>query len=467
MARLLHGVSPFVKAYMNIDELAHKPVGRLLWQYSLPAVVGMLVNALYNIVDRIYIGQGVGPEAISGLAITFPVMNLVAAMGVLIGAGASARTSIALGAGNRRAAEVILGNSLILTLVIGTAYVLVFEAFLDQILTAFGATAVTLPYAREFMLWIMPGLVITNICFSFNNIMRASGYPTRAMVTMILGAGLNIAIAPIFIFWLDLGIKGAAIANDISMTVSAAFVMWHFLQKGSTLHFTAGTYRPRPRVIWSIISIGAAPSLVNAAACLINMTVNVSLIAYGTDLDVGAAGIFITYTAVIVNVLIGINLGMQPIVGYNYGAGQLHRLRRTFLLACCAASAICIAGCLFGILFPRLIAATFTTDSHLIDITARGLSIALVMFWVVGFQVTATGFFQSIGRAAESIILSLCRQIIFMYPLLKLLPPYFGIDGVWMSFPISDALATIVTAAMIVWQFTKINRLTPAKQPAS
>lgn len=452
---------------MNIDELAHKPIGRLLWQYSAPAVVGMLVMSLYNVIDRIYIGRGVGPEAISGLAITFPVMNLSAAMGVLIGAGASARTSILLGAGDRQGAQTILGNALILTLVIGTTYTLLFGYFIDEILLAFGASPATLPYARDFMLWILPGMLVINLCFSFNNIMRASGYPMRAMVTMILGAVLNIAIAPIFIFALDLGIKGAAIASDISMAISAAFVMAHFMRKESNVHFCRGIYRLKLPVVWSIITIGAAPSLVNAAACLINMTVNVSLVKYGSDLDVGAAGIFITYTSLIVTFVVGLCMGMQPIIGYNFGAGKIHRLRRTYLLACATGSGICTAGCIFGLLFPRLIASVFTTDSHLIEVTANGLQTALVMFWMVGFQVISTGFFQSIGRATESIVLSLSRQIIFLYPLLKILPEYFGLNGVWMSFPISDTLATMVTLALITWQFIKINRLTKPQMQSS
>lgn len=211
------------------------PVGRLLWRYSLPAIIGMMVMALYNCIDRIFIGQGVGPEAISGLAVTFPVMNLSAAFGVLIGGGAAARTSILLGAKDHEGAERVLGNSLLLTLVIGTLYTSLFGIFVDDILLAFGATAVTLPYARDFMLWIIPGMIVINITFSFNNIMRASGYPVKAMVTMLIGAVCNVILAPIFIFWLDLGIKGAAIATDISMAISAVFVMRHFFRKDSTV----------------------------------------------------------------------------------------------------------------------------------------------------------------------------------------------------------------------------------------
>lgn len=442
----------------NITELAHKPIGRLLWQYSAPAVVGMLVMSIYNVIDRIYIGRGVGPEAISGLAITFPVMNLSTAMGVLIGAGASARTSIMLGASDNAGADRVLGNSLVLSLVIATTYTLLFGVFLDDILIAFGASAVTLPYARDFMMWILPGLVVTNLCFSFNNIMRASGYPVKAMVTMILGAVLNVALAPLFIFVFDLGIKGAAMATDISMLISAAFVMWHFVQKRSVVHFHRGIYRLDRRIVWGIVSIGAAPSVVNAAACFINMTVNTSLVRYGGDLDVGAAGIYITYTSLLVTFVVGLGMGMQPIVGYNYGAGKLHRLWKAYSIATIVATVACTAGCVGGLFFPERIAGLFTTDSHLIEITANGLRKAMLMFWMVGFQIVSTSFFQSIGYAGKSIILSLSRQVLFLYPLLKIFSAYYGLDGVWYSFPVSDACATMVTAVLVAGQFVIIRR---------
>ncbi|MCM1451211.1 MAG: MATE family efflux transporter [Clostridium sp.] len=440
----------------NIKELATEPVGKLLWRYSLPAVIGMMVMALYNCVDRIFIGQGVGPEAISGLAVTFPVMNLSAALGVLIGGGAAARTSILLGARDFEGAERVLGNSLLLTLVIGTIYISLFGIFVDDILLAFGATAVTLPYARDFMLWIIPGMIVINITFSFNNIMRASGYPVRAMVTMMIGAVCNAILAPIFIFWLDLGIKGAAIATDISMVISAIFVMSHFISKKSTIHFRKGIYGLRWRIVWAIVSIGAAPSLVNAASCFVTMQLNQSLLRYGGDIDVGAAGIFITYSSLLVTFVVGLGLGMQPIVGYNYGAGLLGRLKKVYVLATVVATGVCTLGCVVGITFPKYIAMVFTTDAHLIDVTANGLKIAMVAFWVVGFQIISTGFFQSIGKAGKSIFLSLVRQVIFLLPLLLILPGYYRLDGVWVAFPVSDAMATICTIILIIIQFRQI-----------
>lgn len=444
----------------NLRELSEAPVGRLLWRYSLPAVVGMLVMSLYNIIDRVFIGQWVGPEAIAGLAITFPVMNLSAALGVLIGAGGSARISILLGAKDHKGAEAVLGNSLVLLTIIICCYLSVFAIFIDEILLAFGASEVTLPYARDFMLYILPGMFMTNFAFTFNNFMRASGYPLRAMVTMFIGAGMNLVLAPIFIYYLELGIKGAAIATDISMMISAFFVLSHFFSSKSTLRFKADRrmYGLRARVIIPVISIGAAPSVVNAAACFINVIINKTLYAHGGDTAVAAAGIFTTYTSLMTMVVVGICQGMQPIIGYNYGAGRIHRLRRTYWLAVGVSTVIVTVGQVIGLSMPHLIGRAFTTDAGLISETSRCLHISLLAFTVVGFQIVSTTLFQSIGKAAASIFLSLTRQVLFLIPLLLILPPKFGLDGVWAAFPTSDIIATMVTAVMITWQLSRFRK---------
>lgn len=445
----------------KLSELKNEPVGRLLWKYSLPAVVGMLVMSLYNVVDRIFIGQGVGPEAIAGLAITFPVMNLSAALGVLVGAGGAARISILLGANDAQGAQKVLGNALGLMIVIICCYLSVFAIFIDDILLAFGASDVTLPYAHDFMLYILPGMFMTNFAFTFNNFMRASGYPVRAMITMFIGAGLNVFLAPIFIFYFDLGIKGAAMATDVSMTVSAIFVMSHFLRKSSVIRFKhdRNMYALNLRVILSIVSIGAAPSLVNAAACFINVIINKTLYAHGGDIAVGAAGIFTTYTSLMTMVVVGICQGMQPIIGYNYGANQIHRLKRTFWLATGVSTIIVTTGQLFGLLFPEMVGSAFTTDPGLIRETSRCLHISLCTFTLVGFQIVSTTLFQSIGRAGASIFLSMTRQVIFLIPLLLILPSYYGLDGIWASFPASDVLATTVSLFMVLHQLFKFDRV--------
>lgn len=444
----------------KLRELSDSPVGRLLWRYSLPAVVGMLVMSLYNIIDRIFIGQGVGPEAIAGLAITFPVMNLSAALGVLIGAGGSARLSILLGAKDFNGARRTLCSSLILLLIIVCCYLCCFAIFIDEILIAFGASEVTLPYARDFMIYILPGMFMTNFAFTFNNFMRASGYPVKAMITMLIGAGCNLILAPIFIFYLDMGIKGAAIATDISMMISAYFVLSHFFSSKSTLHFTKDRdlYRLRAKIVLPVLSIGAAPSVVNAAACFINVIINKSLYQYGGDMAVAAAGIFTSYTSLMTMVVVGICQGMQPIIGYNYGAGKIGRLRRTYWLAVAVSTVIVSTGQTIGLLFPDYIGRAFSGDAELIRETARCLHISLMAFTVVGFQVVSTTLFQSIGKAKASIFLSLTRQVLFLIPLLLVLPPRMGLDGVWTAFPLSDLVATLVTAVMVSWQLTKFRK---------
>lgn len=448
----------------RLGRLATAPVGRLLWDYSLPAVVGMLVMSLYNVIDRIFIGQGVGPEAIAGLAITFPLMNLATAVGVLVGVGSSARISIVLGAGDKPQANLILGNALTLTFVNAAVYIAAFAIFIDPVLRAFGASDATLPYARDFILYLLPGLLMTNLAYGLNNIMRASGYPSRAMFTMLIGAGANLVLAPLFIFVLDMGIRGAAIATDIAMGISAAFVIAHFFRRDAIVRFTPGTFGLRLHVILSIISIGAAPALVNAASCFINVIINTTLYRYGGDNAVGAAGIFTTYASLLTTIVLGICQGMQPIVGYNYGAGAVGRLRRTFMLAVGVSTLITAAGSVVGVFFPGEVASLFTTDAVLRQNTVRALSHAMLAFSVVGFQVITTAFFQSIGKASQSIFLSLTRQVIFLIPLLLILPGRMGLDGVWFSFPTSDLLATVVALAMVIVQFRKIERSNPRLQ---
>lgn len=443
----------------SVYQLGNESVGRLLWQYSLPAIVGIVVMQLYNIVDRIFIGQGVGSDAIAGLAITFPVMNLSAAVGTLIGAGAAARISIVLGQNDKRKAELILGNSLVLTLLFGVIYVSIFAIFIDDILRLFGASEVTLPYAHDFMAYILPGMLVMNLCFSFNNIMRASGYPTRAMVTMFIGAGLNVMLAPLFIFVFDWGIKGAAIATDIAMTISMIFVMVHFFSKKSELHFKPGIYKLKWSIFTAITAIGAAPFVVNMAGSALNGIVNNVLHQYGGDDAVGALGILMTYAQLLVMVVIGITQGMQPIIGFNYGARKFHRLKRAFWLSVAAGSAVTFLGAMGAQFCPEYIARAFTTDSDLIEKTAQALRISTVAFWAVGFQIVSTNLFQSLGLAGKSIFLSLTRQILFLLPLIYIFSSVLGLQGVWMAYATSDVVATLVTTVMVIFQMRKINKL--------
>lgn len=443
----------------RLNELKNLPVGKLLMKYSTPAIVGIMVMSLYNIIDRIFIGQGVGPDAIAGLAITFPVMNLTTALGMLIGAGASARVSIVLGQNNKEMAFKILGNSIIMTICLGLSYITVFAIFIDDILRLFGASDHTLPYAHDFMIYILPGMLLMNLCYSYNNIMRASGYPTRAMVTMFIGAGLNVILAPIFIFVLKWGIKGAAIATDISMAVSTFFVMHHFMSKKSEIHFKKGIYRLDKTILLSIVSIGMAPFLINSAGCAINAIVNNMLFKYGGDSAVASMGIFTTYSQLLVTIVIGVCQGMQPIIGFNYGARRFDRLRHTYYLAVIISSIVCVLGTLLSLSFPQYIARAFTTDAELIKAIVGSLTITTIMFWGVGFQIVSTNFFQSLGMANKSIFLSLTRQVLFLIPLLLILPPHFGLNGVWYAFPTADAISITITAFLILHQFRVLKRM--------
>ena len=449
--------STATSSHEHLNDLATRPIGRLLWDYSLPGVVGMLVMALYNVVDRIFIGQVVGPEAIAGLAITFPLMNITTAIGVLVGAGSSSWVSILLGKRNYQRAHLMLGNAMTLTLINAAIYIAVFAIWMTPILKAFGAGDITLPYARTYMLCVLPGLMLTNIAFGFNNLMRASGYPVRAMMTMIIGAVTNVVLDAVFVLGFGWGMVGAAIATDIAMGVSALFVMWHFFKPNVSLRFTRGTFGLKRDVVTQIVSVGAAPSLVNIASCLINILINKSLLAHGGDMAIGAAGIFVTYTSLLTTAILGICMGAQPIIGYNFGAKLTHRLRKALWLAIGAATLICVAGSAFGLLFPDLITRAFTSDDYLTQVSVNCLRLSLWAFSTVGIQIVSTTFFQSIGASAKAIFLSLTRQVIFLIPLLLWLPSFMGVDGVWISFPVSDLLATVVTACMLIWQLRSIK----------
>lgn len=447
----------------RLRELATAPVGKLLVRYSLPAIIGTVVMALYNIIDSVVIGHAIDdPNVVAGIAVTFPVMNLATALGMLIGAGAATRVSIVMGQNDRKRAELILGNSVLLTIIIGITYMTAFAIWLNPILRIFGASPNSMPYAREFLLWVLPGMVLMNLTFSYNNVMRASGYPGRAMATSIIGAVLNLLLAPLFLFGFKWGIRGAAIATDISMLVTAFFVMAHFFKKDSTLHFTKGTFYFDWGVIRSVLYIGMAPFLINVAGAVINAIVNTSLLKYGGDNAIAAVVVFNRFVTLFIFVVIGICQGMQPILGYNYGARKLDRLWRTLALSASSALCVTIVGSITGHFAPRQIASMFMQDAGQIECAVNCLRITTLTFWLVGFQIVATNFFQSLGMAAKAVFLSLTRQILFMIPLLLILPPMYGLDGVWSCFPISDAVATIVAALMLLYQIKKIKNMAPA-----
>ena len=448
----------------RLKELATAPIWKLLFKYSLPAVIGTVVSALYNIIDSIVIGHAIkDPDVVAGIAVTFPVMTLATALGMLIGAGAATRISIVLGQKDIRMAEVILGNSVQLSVIIGIIYTSCFAIFVDPILKLFGASAATLPYAREFILWVLPGMVLINLTFAYNNVMRASGYPGKAMYTNIIGAVLNAILAPIFLFCFHWGIRGAAFATDLSMLVTCIWVMSHFFNKKNTLHFAKGAFKFNLPVIKSVLYIGMAPFLINVAGSGINAIVNNSLLKYGGDNAIAAVVVFNRFVTIFVFIVMGICQGMQPILGYNYGSGKYYRLFKTLRLAIISAAIITTLGDIIGHIFPRQIASMFMTDPSQISAAINCLNIATIAFFIVGFQIVSTNFFQSLGMAGKAIFLSLTRQIIFMIPMLMILPGHFGLNGVWASFPICDMLSAIVAGGMLIWQIRRIktNSLQP------
>ena len=426
-------------------ELGSKPVGSLLWQYALPAIIAMTASSLYNMVDSIFIGQGCGALAISGLAITFPFMNLSAAFGAMIGVGSATILSVRLGQRDYDVASKILGNCVTLNTLLGLVFMVVSLLFLDPILRFFGATDNTLPYAREYMEVILVGNAVTHLYLGLNAVLRAIGKPQIAMYSTILTVVLNAIMDPVFIFVLDMGIRGAAVATILAQIVSLVWQLKIFSAKDELVHLQRGIYALKKRIVSDILSIGMAPFLMNLCACVVVIFVNNGLLRYGGDLAVGAYGIVNRIGFVFAMICIGINQGMQPIAGYNYGARQMPRVMKVYYLAMLYATIVCLIAFVAGIFFPEALTRIFTHDEQLISIATHAMVLYMCTFPVVGFQIVTTNLFQSIGMAKISIFLSLTRQLIFLLPGLILMPLAFGLDGIWYAIPLSDLLATVTT----------------------
>lgn len=439
-------------------ELGTKPVGKLLAQYALPAIVAMTASSLYNMIDSIFIGQGVGALAISGLAITFPLMNLSAAFGAAVGIGSSTCISVKLGQKDYAVAENIFGNSFTLNLIVGVLFGLITIIFLDPILYFFGASEHTIPYARDYMLVIMSGNVVSQTFLGMNAVLRAASKPRQAMAATILTVILNIVLAPIFIWPLNMGIKGAAIATILSQAVALEWQLKLFSNQNEILHFQRGIYKLKSSIVKNIVSIGMSPFAMNVCACIVVIFINAGLSKYGGDLAVGAYGIASKVSFIFVMVTIGLNQGMLPIAGYNYGAQCYDRLNRVLKLAMITATVITSTGFIIAEFFPYQCARLFTTDQTLIGMAIEGIRIHMLAFPIVGCQMVITNFFQCIGKAKISIFLSLSRQMLFLLPLLIILPPILKVDGVWTALPISDTVASVVAFVMLANYFRKIKR---------
>ena len=442
----------------NAMELGTQPVGKLLMQYAIPAIIAMTASSLYNIVDSIFIGQGVGPLAISGLAVTFPFMNLGAAFGAMVGVGASTLISVKLGQRDYGTAQVVLGNVVTLNTIIGVVYTIVCLMFLDPILYFFGASADTIVYARDFMEVILLGNIFTHMYLGLNAVLRASGHPQKAMYATINTVVINTILAPIFIYGFEWGIRGAAIATVIAQIVS---LIWQFkilTDKNELLHLRRGIYHLQSKIVKNMIAIGLSPFCMNVASCFIVIFINQGLKEYDGDLAIGAYGIVNRLMFICVMIVMGITQGMQPIAGYNYGAQQYHRVNEVLKLAIWGATAVTTFTFLVGELIPELTVSIFTTDEGLISRAAEGFRIAVLVFPIVGFQMVTSNFFQSIGMANKAIFLSLTRQLLFLLPCLIILPTFMGVAGIWWSMPASDLAASIVAAVLLYKQFQAFKK---------
>ena len=443
------------------EALGTGSIKKLLIEYAGPAIVAMTASSLYNMVDSIFIGHGVGPLAISGLALTFPVMNLSAAFGAMVGVGASTLLSVKLGEGDKDTARRVLGNVVNLNVLLGLSFMAIMLYYLDPLLYFFGASDDTIVYAREYLQIILLGNTITHTYLGLNATLRSAGYPQKAMKQTLTAVILNTILDPIFIYPMKMGVAGAACATVIAQLVPLIASLKHFSNKTELIHFSRDIFVPRWDIIKESLAIGMSPLCMQMAACCVVIIINKSLNHYGGadgDLAIGAYGIVTKLAMFFVMIIMGLNQGMQPIVGYNYGAKKYDRVKRVFKYTVECATVLSIVFFLISELCPEIAVKVFTTESKLIELAVNGLKVSSILFPIVGFQIVSVAFFQSMGLAKTSIFLSLTRQFLFLIPYLLILPRFFGINGVWFSLPASDLTASILTAVMIRRLFKKFDR---------
>ncbi|MGE5627026.1 MAG: MATE family efflux transporter [Solirubrobacterales bacterium] len=440
-------------------ELEIESIGKLLLKFAIPAVVGMLVNALYSVVDRIFVGRGVGSLALSGVAVTFPITNVIMAVGMLVGIGSAALVSIKLGQKKREEAEVIVGNAFVLTILFSLFLTILGILFLDPILNALGATSETLPYAKRFASLLLTGTVLQNVGFGLNPIIRAEGDPKTAMITMLIGALMNFIINPVLIFGLKLGVAGSAYATLISQSVCSVWILLYFTKGKSLLKLKKKNMKLKIKVIEEIISIGVSPFAMQIAASLVAVVMNTSLLKYGGDLAIGAFSLINSIAILIVMPMIGINQGAQPIIGFNYGAKNESRVKKALFYSAGVNVFIAVLGFIAVQLFPVQIMHMFnTSDQELITMGANGISIFLLMIAFVGPQTSCVNYFQSVGKAKHSMFLSLLRQVVILIPLALILPRFFKLNGVWMAGPASDFISSVIAYMFIFKEIKLLNR---------
>lgn len=443
------------------SELGTESIRRLLWKYALPAIIAMTAASLYNIVDSIFIGHGCGALALSGLTVAKPFMDICAAFGSLVGVGASTLVAIKLGEKDYPTASRVLGNVVVMNFILGLLVMVVGLIWLDPILYAFGASENTITYARDYMRIILFGNVLTHIYFGLNNVLRSMGHPKSAMISTIVAVTVNIILDPIFIFVLDMGVRGAALATVISQAVSVIWQMTIFCNPNELLHFRKGIWKLNRRITWRVLAIGAAPFLMNFAHCFVVIIINNQLVRFGGDLSLATYGVINRFTFVFAMIVMGLNQGMQPIVGFNYGAQQYDRMLRAFKLTAYCATIVMGLVFFFGELTPRWVTEVFTHDEVLIVASIKPMRIICCMMLLVGFQIVTGNFFTSIGMSGKSIFLSLTRQVIYLIPLALVLPSLFTnepINGVWWSLPISDFISALTACIMLLVALKKFRR---------
>ena len=450
-------------------ELGTKKIGTLLKEYAVPGIIAMTASSLYNMVDSIYIGhiKDVGAYAISGLAVSFPLMNISTALGTLVGVGAATMISVLLGQRNYQAANKVLANEVTLNTLIGIVFTVLTMGWLAPILTFFGASENTLPFARGYMRIILLGNVITHLYFGLNAVIRSSGNPRLAMGLTLFTVISNSILDPIFIFVLDMGIEGAAAATVLCQLLALTYALRYFLNQKKFLHLPRRIFSLDWRIARESLAIGMGPFLMNLAACIVALFINQQLRRYGGDLSIGAYGIVNRISFLFIMIVMGLNQGMQPIAGYNFGARQYSRVRDVYFMTAKWATLVLIFGFIVSMAFPEVAVGIFTSDPALKEIASKGLRTMNVLFPIIGFQMVATNLFQCLGMVRKSILLSLSRQLLFLVPCVYLLPIWFDIKGVWYSFPISDLLASVMTLFFLINLVRKLNRLKDGDDPSS
>ena len=440
-------------------ELGTEGIGKLIMRYAVPAIIAMVASSLYNIVDRAFIGHGVDALALSGLAITFPLINLSAALGSMVGVGSGTMISLKLGQRDHESAQIVLGNSVTLNVIVGVIFGALGLIFIDPLLMLFGATDATIQYAKDYMIYILIGNVFTHLYLGINCILRSAGHPKKAMAATIGTVILNTILDYLFIMVFHWGIAGAAIATVISQVIAFIWQCFQLSDKNELIRFRRGTYRLRGNLVSNILAIGLSPCLMNAASCFVVLLINRGLLEHGGDLAIGAYGIVNSIAFIFVMIVMGFNQAMQPIAGYNYGAGQYSRVIKVLKLTILFATLTTTLGFIIGEFFPGICIKIFTSDPALTDIARNGMRIVFLVFPLIGFQMVTGNFFQSIGKPIRSIIMSLSRQLIILIPCLIIMPKYFGINGVWYSMPVADGLSVILALSFLLLEMKNLKKM--------